>query len=162
MTFINLFKTNNESVRYLSKNILLSEEKLLTHRTRILTISIITLLLSFILKITNTNPFILFLSNIFEFTSVSFLLVYLSHAIQGSSITRIITFFGMYSLIVLGLHDMYLTTFLLIIQNIIGTMNVTLGICNLILTSILLWPSIYLLNKYFPQLIGKKEVLKIK
>ena len=150
------------TIGYLSKNILLSEEKLITYRNRILTISIITLLLSFIPQISNANPFILFLCNTIEFTSVSFLLVYFSHAIQGSFFTRVITYFGMYSLIVLGLHDMYLTIFLIMIQSLIGPMNIAYGICNLILTCLLLCPSIYLLNKYFPQLIGKKEVLKIK
>ena len=150
------------TIGYLSKNILLSEYKLFINKNKIIFSCIIGLISSVAVRIGSYNTFINLLFNIVEFTSISILLVYLSRLIQKTYLSRIFTYFGMYSIIVLGLHDMYLTTFKIIIQSTIGQMNLILGITNLLLTSLLLCPSIYLLNKYFPQLVGKKEVLKIK
>ena len=146
-------------IGYLSKTIFLTENKLIINRNKIIISSIILIILS--QKLSNFHPLIYLLGNIIEFTSVSFLLIYFSYSIQNTFFSRIMTYFGTYSLIVLGLHDMFLTFFLIIIQNTFGPMTISLGICNLLLTSTLLCPSIYILNKYVPQLVGKKVFLKI-
>lgn len=149
------------TIGYLLKDILLSENNIDTYKNWIISCCIIGITTSLVIKIGNHCSTINLFGNIIEFTSISILLIYFCKLIKRVRIFHIFTYFGMYSLIVLGLHDMYLTTFMIIIQSTIGPMNLTLGILNLILTSLLLWPSIYLLNKYTPQLIGKKEIIKI-
>ena len=148
------------TIGYLSKNFLLSEHKLIENRNKTIFSCIIGLLTSIAIELINFNPIINLICNFIEFSSISFLLIYFCRHIQNTFFSHIITFFGTYSMIVLGLHDMYLTTFMIIIQSTIGPMNLTLGLVNLLLTSLLLLPSIYFLNRFTPQLVGKKEVLK--
>jgi hypothetical protein len=150
------------TIGYLLKDILLSPNNIDTYKNWIISYCIIGITTSLVIKTVNHSSFINLFGHIIEFTSISILLIYLCKLIQGIRFFRILTYFGMYSLIVLGLHDMYLTTFMIIIQSTIGPMNLTLGILNILLTSLLLWPSIFLLNRYTPQLVGKKEIIKIK
>ena len=149
------------TIGYLAKNFILCEDKLTINRNRIILISIFSLILSLLIQFKITHQIILFISDTIEFTAISILLVYFSQAIQHTYFSHIFTYFGIYSLIVLGLHDMYLTIFLILIQNTFGEMNILYGICNLTLTCILLYPSIYFLNKHLPYLVAKKDFLKI-
>lgn len=80
---------------------------------------------------------------------------------KNSPLIKLLAFFGANSLIVFGLHDMYLTIFRLGLCHVFSQMNYLLGICYLLLVLLLMWPTILLLNKYVPQLVAKKEFLHI-
>lgn len=70
-------------------------------------------------------------------------------------------YFGMNSYIVFGMHEIYHTTIRIIMQNTIGEITIFLGIIQTLITLALLWPTIWLFNKYIPVLVGKKELIKV-
>ena len=70
-------------------------------------------------------------------------------------------YYGLNSYIVFGMHEIYHTTIRIIIQNLIGDITITLGIIQTLITLVLLWPTIWLFNKYIPVLVGKKELIKV-
>ena len=70
-------------------------------------------------------------------------------------------YYGVNSYIVFGMHEIYHTTFRIILQNIYGDVTIALGIIQTITTLLLLWPTIWLFNKFIPKLVGKKELIKV-
>lgn len=73
---------------------------------------------------------------------------------------RFLHFYGVNSYIVLGMHEIILTIYLICYTNLFGQPGVSGGIIILILTTSTLWPVIQILNKLCPQLIGKNELWK--
>ena len=59
------------------------------------------------------------------------------------------------------MHEIYHTTIRIILQNLFGEVTITLGVVQTIITLLLLWPTIWLFNKYIPVLVGKKELIKV-
>lgn len=71
------------------------------------------------------------------------------------------SFFGKNTLVVLGLHMLFLTFFIGVFKHLIpNTQNhlIMMGFIYAVLTSLVLIPSIHLMNRYFPMLIGKEEM----
>lgn len=121
-----------------------------------LPLSMITFLM---LYIWNCNiPLIGVSKIIFELMSVSVILLYLSVGIQKSNLLKPLLFFGSNSMVVFGMHDMYLSILRMITYNIVGKMDVGLGILNWIIALLMMIPTIYLINKYIPVLAGKRFV----
>lgn len=149
-------------IGYVSKGILLNESSMDKYKKNITFTCLATLLISLILKKIDATYYTNIIYEYIELISVAYLLTVLCKEIQNISIIKAITFFGINSLIVLGLHDMYLTTFMITIQNTIGNMNIILGLLNFAVTCLILWPSIIFLNKYLPFLVAKKEILTTK
>ena len=90
--------------------------------------------------------------------SVSVILLYLSVAIQKSNLLKPLLFFGSNSMVVFGMHDMYLSILRIITYNIVGKMDVGFGILNWIMALLMMIPTIYLINRYIPVLAGKRFV----
>lgn len=146
-------------IGYVSKGILLNESNIDKYKMNITFTCLITLLISLVLKNIDGTYYTNIVYEYIELISVAYLLIVLCKEIQNISMVKAITFFGINSLIVLGLHDMFLTTFMITIQNTIGNMNITLGLLNFAVTCLILWPSIIFLNKHLPFLVAKKEIL---
>ena len=62
----------------------------------------------------------------------------------------------------LGMHEIYQTTFRIALENTFGSISISLGIIQTIMTLLLLWPTILLFNKYIPSLVAKKDFIEIR
>lgn len=149
-------------IGYVSKGILLNESSIDKYKKNINFTCLTTLLISLAFKNIDATYYTNIIYEYIELISISYLLIILCKEIQNISMIKAITFFGINSLIVLGLHDMYLTIFMITIQNTIGNMNIILGLLNFVVTCLILWPSIIILNKHLPFLVAKKEILTTK
>lgn len=96
-----------------------------------------------------------------EFVSIAIVLLQLCRIVSFRPFIHALSYFGINSLIVFGMHDMYLSICRIITTNLFGEMNITLGCVNWILTLLFMLPTIYILNKHFPVLVGKKIVSTI-
>lgn len=103
-------------------------------------------------------PFISTAIYCIEFVALSVVLLQLCKIIPSKPIRKVLVYFGINSLIVFGMHDMYLTTLRIATTGIFGNMTLSLGVMNWLLTLLLMIPTIYILNKYFPIFVGKKVV----
>ena len=103
-------------------------------------------------------PFISTIIYCIEFVALSVVLLQLCKIIPSKLIRKVLVYFGIKSLIVFGMHDMYLTTLRIATTSIFGNMTLSLGIMNWLLTLLLMIPTIYILNRYFPTFVGKKVV----
>ena len=101
------------------------------------------------------------LLNCIEIFCIILLLFVLFKNIYKVSIMYPFKYFGVNSYIVFGMHEIYHTTIRIIMQNIFGEVTITLGIIQTIITLSLLWPTIWLFNKYIPKLVGKKEMISV-
>ena len=101
------------------------------------------------------------ITDCFEIYSIILLLFVLFSNIYKIPIMYPFKYFGVNSYIVFGMHEIYHTTLRIIMQNIYGEVTITLGIIQTIITLLLLWPTIWLFNKYIPKLVGKKELIKV-
>lgn len=70
-------------------------------------------------------------------------------------------YFGMNSYIVFGMHEVYHTSFRIILEKVYGEITITLGCVQTVMTLLLLWPTIWLFNKYIPMLVAKKELIPV-
>ncbi len=70
-------------------------------------------------------------------------------------------YFGMNSYIVFGMHEIYHTSFRILLEKIFGEITITLGCVQTLMTLLLLWPTIWLFNKYIPMLVAKKELVPV-
>lgn len=112
---------------------------------------------SIILKqTTGINPIVL---TYFETFGLIVLLVYLFKTIHKLHIAYPFWFYGRNSYIVLGMHEIYLTIFTIVFNHVYGAVNIWSGILLTLATLIVLWPTIRILNKYVPQLVGKAELI---
>lgn len=125
----------------------------------ITTISLIIWVGSFLLR---TYLKIHFISTIFyclEFVSIAIVLLQVCKYMPMKPLRKGLAYIGINSLIVFGMHDMYLSIVRIITTNVCGEMNVWLGCVNWILTLILMVPTIFILNRHFPILVGKNVKL---
>ena len=92
-----------------------------------------------------------------DFITLSITLLMLCRLVVNMPFASFFTYFGVHSLIVFGMHDMYLTIFRLLTLNLIGDMNIELGFVNWILTLLVMVPTIVVFNKYIPYCVGKRQ-----
>lgn len=127
------------------------------------TISLIILALTLFVKPYLHSSSIHFneLFNLIEIFSIIFILFVIFKTIHKIPLMYPLKYYGLNSYIVFGMHEIYHTTIRIIIQNTIGEITILLGIIQTTVTLALLWPTIWLFNKYIPVLVGKKELLKV-
>lgn len=70
-------------------------------------------------------------------------------------------YFGMNSYIVFGMHEIYHSSFRVLLEKFFGELTITLGCVQTLMTLLLLWPTIWLFNKYIPMLVAKKELIPV-
>ena len=68
-------------------------------------------------------------------------------------------YFGMNSYIVLGMHEIYHTSFRVLLERVFGEITITIGCIQTLMTLLALWPTIWFFNKYTPALVAKKDYL---
>lgn len=123
------------------------------------------LILSFILftkTYVNSFPsYSLELINCIEIFSIILLLFVIFKTIYKIPLMYPFKYYGLNSYIVFGMHEIYHTTIRIILQNVVGEVTIFLGIIQTLITLALLWPTIWLFNKYIPVLVGKKELIKV-
>ena len=93
---------------------------------------------------------------IVELTAFAVILLYISVGLQQLKWMKPIIFIGVNSMVIFGVHDMYLTVIRMITQNICGGMNVWLGFLNVVIVMLMMVPTILAINKYIPFVAGKK------
>ncbi len=97
----------------------------------------------------------------FEIFSIILFLFVLFRNVYKVPLLYPFKYYGLNSYIVFGMHEIYHTTIRIILQNLFGEVTITLGVVQTIITLLLLWPTIWLFNKYIPVLVGKKELIKV-
>lgn len=99
--------------------------------------------------------------NYIEVMSLILFMIYFLKYISPLQLLRFLNFYGKNSYIVLGLHEIILTLFLIVYTHVFGRApDVEVGIIIVVLTTLILWPIINLFNKFFPELVGKKDLWK--
>lgn len=131
--------------------------------TKIMGVSLIVFLSMILVKsryhdIPDTTHEIL---NCLEIFSIILLLFVLFRNIYKVPVMYPFKYYGVNSYIVFGMHEIYHTTIRIILQNIVGEVTITWGGIQTIITLLLLWPTIWLFNKYMPKYVGKKELIKV-
>ena len=91
------------------------------------------------------------------FISIAITLLMFCKTITDLPLFYLLTYFGIHSIIVFGMHDMYLTIFRIITMNLIGEMNLMLGFVNCVVTLLFMVPTIVFINRYIPFIIGKRK-----
>lgn len=124
----------------------------------ILFASTVIWLLTLILRNYTEMPVIPTILYCIEFISLAIILLLLCKYTTFRPLVQALSFIGINSLIVFGMHDMYLSLLRIITNNFFGEMNMVLGCINWILTLLLMVPTIYILNNHFPLLVGKKTI----
>ena len=89
------------------------------------------------------------------------MLVYLFKGIYRFRISYPFWFYGRNSYIVLGMHEIYQTIFMIMFLHIYGEINIWIGIVQTLMSLLLLWPTINILNRYVPMLVGKAELIQL-
>lgn len=97
----------------------------------------------------------------FETFGLIVILIYFFKAIYKFPIAYPFWFYGRNSYIVLGLHEIFQTIFMIAFIHVFGEINIWLGIVQTTITLLLLWPTIKLMNRYVPQLVGKAELINL-
>lgn len=118
------------------------------------------ILCRFIKSTYNVNLYIETLIHYAEIFALILFMIYLLKYSYKLPFLRFLHFFGINSYIVLGMHEIVLTVYLICYIKLIGQPDVFGGIILLTLTTITLWPIICILNKICPKLIGKNELWK--
>lgn len=93
---------------------------------------------------------------IFELIAFAVILLYISVGLQQSKWMKPFIFLGVNSMVIFGVHDMYLTVIRMITQNTLGEMNVWLGFLNMVIVLLMMIPTIFAINKYIPFVAGRK------
>lgn len=139
---------------YLSSQYLIQK----MHYKFFLTIStFIWSLLLFIISFCPLSTFLKTFLHIFIYIAFSIFLLQICKNVQPVFLKKALVFFGVNSIILFGMHDMYLTIMRILTINTIGRMNVALGCVNWMITLLLLTPTIYVINRFFPFLIGREK-----
>ena len=131
-------------------------------KKKVLIVSLTTFITMIVVSHFLDGSFFPVLLKYIELLSATFLLLLFCAFTNKHRMAKWIGFFGKNSLIVFGLHDMYLTIVRIATQAICGDMNDFLGFVNLIIVLLLMWPSILFLNKYLPYFVAKKDLLTIE
>lgn len=92
--------------------------------------------------------------NYIEISVVTFAGILICKYISKMPFFKPLLFYGRYSLIVLGLHELYLTVCRIVTTAVIGDVNILWGFINLVIVLLLLFPTIIILTKYTPTLVG--------
>lgn len=102
--------------------------------------------------------------NVFDYIEIlgliMFLIVFFKY-IHQYRIVYPLKYYGMNSYIVFGMHEVYHSTFRIGLERLYGEITMSLGCVQTILTLLVLWPTIWLFNKYIPSLVAKKEFIPI-
>lgn len=105
------------------------------------------------------NDFTVIITYLETFSLILFF-VYLLKYSYRLPFMKFLGFYGKNSYVVLGMHKMILTTLLLFYLRLRGEPDIMGGIVLLVLTTVILWPTILILNKFCPRIIGKNELWK--
>lgn len=97
----------------------------------------------------------------FETFGLIVILVYLFKMIHRFRIAYPFWFYGRNSYIVLGMHEIYQTIFMILFIYVFGEINIWIGMIQTTMSLVLLWPTIKLMNRYVPQLVGKAELINL-
>ncbi len=89
------------------------------------------------------------------------MLIYLFKGVYHFRISYPFWFYGRNSYIVLGMHEIYQTIFMIIFIHLFGEVNVWIGIAQTLMSLLLLWPTIKILNRSVPMLVGKAELIQL-
>lgn len=147
---------------YLFGKSLVAQLDIKASQIKILAISVAILASTLLIK--NSYTFSLYeheLLDCIEIYSIILLLFVLFKNTYRIPILYPFKYFGLNSYIVFGMHEIYHTTIRIILQNLYGEVTITLGIIQTLITLLLLWPTIWLFNKYIPVLVGKKDLIKV-
>lgn len=109
------------------------------------------------------NSFIKDICDYTQFLIIPFVLLYVfRNYITNKLLSSILLFMGSNSLVIFGLHDMFLSIQRIIISKFCDVDNNVIGLMLVFVTIVAVYPSILLFEKYIPVLIGKKPLLTIK
>lgn len=97
--------------------------------------------------------------NYIETFGLIIILIYLFKAIHRFRFAYPFWFFGRNSYIVLGVHEIYQTVFRIMFIDLYGEINIWIGMIQTLLSLLLLWPTIRILNSRIPMLVGKTELI---
>lgn len=89
------------------------------------------------------------------------MLVYLFKGIHRFRFAYPFWFYGRNSYIVLGMHEIYQTVFMIMFLHLFGEITIWTGIIQTLMSLILLWPTINILNARVPMLVGKGELINL-
>lgn len=110
-------------------------------------------------RVNIVNDYICLFCELVEFTSVAFFLLFTFNIVGEAISSKYFAYIGRNSLIVLGLHDMYLTIIRIGYTNLFGEPDNYSGFGIAVVAMLLIWPSINILSNKFPMLVGKKNLL---
>jgi len=97
----------------------------------------------------------------FETFGLIILLIYLFKVIHRFRFAYPFWFYGRNSYIVLGMHEIYQTVFMIFFIHVYGEINIWIGMIQTLMSLLLLWPTIKLMNRYVPNLVGKAELMNL-
>lgn len=138
-----------------------NEKGLLDRRNVVTSLSIVFFIGALLVQNKSVIPFIKVVFHYVELIAVCIILVYAClYAQKCVMLSRFFIYWGVNSLIAFGLHDMFLTVFRIIFENLGFRMGVVVGLLCCVFTLVFLWPSAYFLQKYFPYYVGKKDLFK--
>lgn len=107
---------------------------------------------------TSINPELLRYTETF---GLIIILVYFFKGIHRFRIAYPFWFYGRNSYIVLGMHEIYQTIFLIMFTHLLGEITIWIGMIQTLMTLLLLWPTINILNRHVPMLVGKEELINL-
>lgn len=122
---------------------------------------LIVIAVAYILSGCNLNSILTILSDQIHFLSIALLLIVVFRLINDKSVSKVFKFFGKNSLIIFGLHDMYLSILTIVYCKLVGTPNNYIGVAFVIVTLIMIWPSVFFLHRWFPKFVGKDQFFKV-
>ena len=97
-----------------------------------------------------------------QFLILPFILLCLFKKLSAIDIfMKTFLFLGSNSMIIFGLHDMYLSIFRMALRRYCDVENSMVGMAMVILTLLLCWPTIKVLQRWIPKLVGKKPLLRL-
>lgn len=107
---------------------------------------------------TSINPELLRYTETF---GLIIILVYFFKGIHRFRIAYPFWFYGRNSYIVLGMHEIYQTIFLIMFTHLLGEITIWIGMIQTLMTLLLLWPTINILNRHVPMLVGKEVLINL-
>lgn len=107
---------------------------------------------------TSINPELLRYTETF---GLIIILVYFFKGIHRFRIAYPFWFYGRNSYIVLGMHEIYQTIFLIMFTHLLGEITIWIGVIQTLMSLLLLWPTINILNRHVPMLVGKEELINL-
>lgn len=97
-----------------------------------------------------------------QFLFLPFILTCLFKGLSSIKVfMKVFLFFGSNSLIIFGLHDMFLSIFRVLLQRYCDVENPMMGVLMVILTLLLCWPTIIAFQRWIPKLVGKEPLLRL-